>query len=1037
MKKLFGFLFSSHLMAVLIAVFAISIAVATFIENDFGSQTARALIYNSKWFEWMLLLGIVNLTGTILTRKLYSKPKTSMFLFHLAFLLILMGAAITRYFGYEGLMHIREGESSNLMVSDNTYLMATATDNNQTAYAQKKVYISAISSNYQKLKLNLNNKHIVVECLKTIPNAQETLMDDPNGPPVLALVFAGNEERKNVFLFAHQPRKIGGILFTLDDTKNTSGMSVYFTKSGAQFKSAYKVTASNMSTQHTDTIQANTISPLQTLTLYNIEGVQFVVTSETLHGKVGITENKNAQKDKLPDALYIRVSSEGQSTAFYYLASRNALNNPTEVTLNHQKISVAFGANEIKLPFSIQLKKFILERYPGSNSPSWFESRVVLTDNQRGVNEEHRIFMNNVLKYRGYRFYESSYDTDEHGTVLMVNYDFWGTMITYAGYLLLAIGMILSLLNKNSHFRKLSDELSRLRALRKAGVLLLFFLLSFLSGVNEIEAQSSLPESMIIERQQAEKFGRLLIQDPKGRIKPINTLSSELIRKISRENTILEQTSDQVLLGMLIYPEFWQKVPMIRISDPDIRKILHITDSYASFNNFIDSTVNQSYVLSAYVTDAFNKKPVSRSKFDNEIIRLDERVNLCYLVYSGQFLRIFPKPGDENKTWYTPTNAKFQSRDSVFVKNIISIYFQTVINASRTKNWSLSDEALQSLTLFQNKYGKELIPSQFKTKLEILYNKMNIFERLGSFYGLIGFILLLLQFLSIFLPKLKLKRIITLFTILIIAGFVFHLAGLAARWYISGHAPWSNAYESLIYIAFATVLAGVVFSRKSGITLSATSLVAWLILFVAHLNWMDPEITNLVPVLKSYWLLIHVATITASYGFMALGAILAFINLIVMIFRTQKSNQNTGNIITELTIIIEMTLTIGLYMLTIGTFLGGVWANESWGRYWGWDSKETWALVSVLVYAFIVHMRMVPGLKGNYVFNLMALVGFSSIIMTYFGVNYYLSGLHSYAKGDSFPIPVFIYYTLAVVLFVAIIAWVNQKRFTETPTNHK
>jgi cytochrome c-type biogenesis protein CcsB len=203
---------------------------------------------------------------------------------------------------------------------------------------------------------------------------------------------------------------------------------------------------------------------------------------------------------------------------------------------------------------------------------------------------------------------------------------------------------------------------------------------------------------------------------------------------------------------------------------------------------------------------------------------------------------------------------------------------------------------------------------------------------------------------------------------------------------------------------------------------------AWLILFTAHLNWMDPEITNLGPVLKSYWLLIHVAIITASYGFLSLGALLALINLFFMISQTGNRIQAVGDIIIELTIIIEMTLIVGLYMLTIGTFLGGVWANESWGRYWGWDPKETWALVSVLIYAFVAHMRLVPGLKGNYLFNLMALLSFSSIIMTYFGVNYYLSGLHSYAKGDPIPVPVFVYYTIAAVLIIAILAWRTQRK---------
>jgi cytochrome c-type biogenesis protein CcsB len=350
------------------------------------------------------------------------------------------------------------------------------------------------------------------------------------------------------------------------------------------------------------------------------------------------------------------------------------------------------------------------------------------------------------------------------------------------------------------------------------------------------------------------------------------------------------------------------------------------------------------------------------------------------------------------------------------------------LNESTAGKMTVPDEALTALHNFQIAYGKNLIPGEFKVRLEILNNRLNLFDRLGSAYGLAGFILLILLFMTIFIPRLNLRPYTKAFVWIIGLFFIIHFLGLIARWIISGHAPWSNGYESLIYIAFATVLAGLILSHKSTITLSVTAILAWLILFVAHLNWMDPQITNLVPVLKSYWLLIHVAVITASYGFLAMGAVMAFLNLILMIAQTKGNHIRTHQIITEFSLVIEMTLIIGLYLLTIGTFLGGVWANESWGRYWGWDPKETWALVSVLIYAFVAHMRLVPGLKGNYLFNLMSLLAFSSIIMTYFGVNYYLSGLHSYAKGDPLPVPSFVYYALAIIGLVALLAWENQRR---------
>lgn len=1031
MKKVSDILFSSRLMAVLLLIFAISIAVATFIENDYGSQTARAVIYNSWWFSAMLFIGIINLTGTILIHKLYRKEKLSLFIFHGAFICILLGAAITRYFGFEGYMHIRNGESSNQLVSDNTYFRASVTVHGQTETKEKKVYFSALSDNKHKLKFHTTGKDVTIECQKIVPNAQETIADDPNGVPILELVSAGTNGRQTILLSSGQTKTIGNLTCSFNDTLHTSDISIISYSGDLEIKTHLKTTVMSMATQVQDTVPAGTYQPLMMRSLYDFDGVKLVVKNYSSNARVDVTTVKDAKPNELPNALYLKIKAGDQSKSLIYFASPNTLNDPVDIQLSDVQASISFGSIVVGIPFSLHLNKFILERYPGSNSPSWFESKVVLMDSTRGLSEERRIFMNNVLKYGGYRFFQSSYDTDEGGTVLSVNHDYWGTNITYLGYLALALGIILSLFNKNSRFRKISLELTKLREARKAATLTGMLLLMILAGTSQVSAQEQLPDSVYIDKEQATRFGQLLVQDPGGRIKPINSLSSELVRKISRKTSIMDQNCDQVLLGMIVHPDYWQTVPMIKVSHPEIQKILHIQTSYVSFSGVLNHSDKSPYVLNTYVNEAYQKKPASRSTFDTEIIRLDERINLCYQIYSGDLLRIFPKRDDPTHTWYSPTNYSkaFSGKDSTFAASILPLYLQSLQN--RVKDPKLTDEAYGLLQTFQQNFGKDIIPSPFKIKLETLYNQLNIFDKLGSIYGLVGFLLLVFQFIAIFKPRLNLKLVIMVATVVIILCFVTHLTGLAARWYISGHAPWSNAYESLIYIAFATILAGLLFSRKSGFTLSVTALLAWLILFVAHLNWMDPEITNLVPVLKSYWLLIHVAIITASYGFLALGALLAFINLTLLALQTKANYLTSRSIIAELTVVAEMTMIIGLYMITIGMFLGGVWANESWGRYWGWDAKETWALVSVLVYAFVAHMRMVPGLKGTYTFNLMALLAFSSIIMTYFGVNYYLSGLHSYAKGDPLPIPMFVYYAITVIAVIALAAWWGEKKFKE------
>ena len=259
--------------------------------------------------------------------------------------------------------------------------------------------------------------------------------------------------------------------------------------------------------------------------------------------------------------------------------------------------------------------------------------------------------------------------------------------------------------------------------------------------------------------------------------------------------------------------------------------------------------------------------------------------------------------------------------------------------------------------------------------------------------------------------------------------FALHTAGLIARWYISGHAPWSDGYESMIYVAWATMFFGLLLSKKSALTLAATTFVTSILLMVAHLSWMDPAIANLQPVLNSYWLKVHVAIIVASYGPFVLGMVLGLVALVLMIFTKAGNKDKLDLHIKELTYINEMALTVGLVMLTIGNFLGGMWANESWGRYWGWDPKETWALISIMAYAFVIHMRLVPGLRGRFAYNLASVIAIAFIIFTYFGVNFYLSGLHSYQSGQKIDSLKSISVAVGLLILIAVLAYRKYKQY--------
>jgi cytochrome c-type biogenesis protein CcsB len=534
-----------------------------------------------------------------------------------------------------------------------------------------------------------------------------------------------------------------------------------------------------------------------------------------------------------------------------------------------------------------------------------------------------------------------------------------------------------------------------------------------------------------IPEDHAAKFGRLIIQDAGGRMKPVNTFSSELLRKVSHMETYKGMNSDQVLLSMTQYAKLWIEVPLIYIKsgNDSIRKIIGVDKKaqYAPFISFFDEKGN--YKLSPYLDDAF--KSGNPNQFEKDFIETDKKVNLMESALSGRILKIFPIPNDSNNKWisYLELNESgMKGMDSTYTKSVLPLYFGTLTNAAETKDYKTSDELLESINGFQKKFGAKVRPSEEKISLEILYNKYDVFKKLPYLYILAAILMLFFTILQIFKERKALAVAVNTMHIVIGLLFLAHTAGLIARWYISGHAPWSNAYESIIYIAWATMFFGLAFDIKSKLTVASSAFVTAMILWAAYQNWIDPEIANLQPVLNSYWLMIHVAVIVASYGPFALGMILGSVSLLLILFTNEKNKAKMDLNIQEITYINEMALTIGLIMLTIGNFLGGQWANESWGRYWGWDPKETWALISIMVYAFVIHARFVPSLRGKWIFNLMSMFAFISILFTYYGVNFHLVGLHSYASGEAHSLS-WIWYSIGVITLFGAVSYPKYKKY--------
>lgn len=1035
MEKLSKAFFSMRMMAAAMAVFFIAIATATFIESAYDIQTAKILIYNALWFEVLLLFLAMNLMANIFRYKMWERQKIAMFTFHISFLVILIGAAVTRFVSFEGMMIIREGERSNFIYAADPHLWLKVNDGKmQYTYAEKK-WMSEQTNNDFSINVNFP-KHaskISIEYVDFRKKMVDSVVVNDSIKGVALEVIT--EGMRSNYLSEGDFFMLGDVAVSYEKKDAVPG--VYIFKDGARIMIRSKETmrylpmsemrkARQSGAEVPDSlfteIPSDSAVLFQTTTLYQIGGQQLV-----LKGSV-----KNAKRMLLPsgkrnvgsDYLTLRVI-DGKKTRTVVLKGGSGEIPEKEIfELNGLTYEMQYGSTPIELPFYVGCKDFRLERYPGSQTASSFESDVTITDFEKKYTRDQRIYMNHVMDYRGYRFFQSSYDLDnpatpenEEGTRLSVNHDWWGTNITYLGYLLLAVGMMLSLFAPVGRFRELNEKLKKLRQKRETLVTAVFLAISLSSGF-AAHNHSEKPVYRVMEKEHSDELATLLVQDFQGRIIPLHTLCDQLLRKIYRGNTYNEWNAVQTVMSMHMYPPHWMTEKIIQIPS-NLRAPLHLSE-YASYTELVDKA-GQFKWMNEY-NSAHQKLESKRDEFDKKMIKLVEKYEVVQAIFNWQYMKIIPVRNEANNTWFVPLSMELRQLDTI--SSVIALrYISSLNDACRTGSYGQTSDLLKDLKAFQKKAGEKVVPSQTKIELEVSYNKMGIFKNTYRSYLLLGLILLIIFFIRIFKkPTEKAEKIFRFssyaVSFLVVFIFVYHGIGLGFRWYISGHEPWSNGYEAVIFIAWVTTLAGIFFSRKNQVVLAGTAILASMMIFVTEMNLLDPEITPLQPVLKSYWLMIHVAVITSSYGFLGLAAILGLINLNLYIFRKENTARVVNLNISELTYVSEMTMTIGLFMLTIGTFLGGIWANESWGRYWGWDPKETWALVSVLVYAVILHLRFIPALSGKFLFNAVSLWGYSAILFTFFGVNFYLVGLHSYAQGEGlgeFPL-----WLLLTVLFFAL-----------------
>lgn len=639
--------------------------------------------------------------------------------------------------------------------------------------------------------------------------------------------------------------------------------------------------------------------------------------------------------------------------------------------------------NEMKvqnLPFNIKLNNFNVTYNYGTSAAKDYISNITVTD---GKDIEYgKISMNNVFSYHSYRFYQNSYDDDLHGTYLTINSDPYGISISYAGYALLFISLIWMLVNPKGTYRKLWKS-----PLLKKGLLCLIFLLTFTSST--INA-SSLPDIS------AEKFGKLDI-NYNNRICPIQTFAIDFTKKIYGHSTYNGYTPEQVLTGFIFWNNQWSNEPIININDIDLQKHFEFS-KYISLNQLFNKEIG-GYVLGPLIQEYYQG---NQDKLHKAAMTLDDKVQLIMSLRQGEPLKIFPYINNNSIIWFGPKDIMPKSmnkQQSMFINNIFTLLSQSI----STGNYNKFNYFISKIKKYQEKNGGNSLPSVTRVMAELTYNKIPFANILFIVNLTVGFFSL---FYSIYqLTRQKQIRMRTdniIFSVslgILIVSFLSLTYCEILRWIISGYIPMANGYETMLIMAWFVMLFSLITYRKFHIIITFGFLMSGFFLLVSHIGQMDPQITPIMPVLSSPLLSIHVSIIMMSFALLSLTFICGIMSLTLFSINkiSNSKHSNIQNQLSSLCLLSKLFLYPAITTLGIGIFIGAIWANISWGQYWSWDPKEVWALITFMFYAVVLHTSSLPMLRKPLYYHAYVTIAFMMILMTYFGVNYLLGGMHSYA----------------------------------------
>ena len=643
------------------------------------------------------------------------------------------------------------------------------------------------------------------------------------------------------------------------------------------------------------------------------------------------------------------------------------------------------GMKEEKLPFSLCLQKFEAKMHDGTNAVADYSSKFTVIDGDD--KSEGEVSMNNIYSHRSYRLYQSSYDEDGKGSVLAINADPYGIPVTYTGYALLFISLVWMLFDPKGGYRKLLKS-----PLLKKGALMIALILS-MGNIQTLHAESATGnlQNAVLPKESAEKFGELHILY-NDRICPVQTFALDFCKKIYGARSYQGLTAEQVLSGWVFYGNIWANEPFIKIKSGEMKTAMNLPD-YASLNTFFNREMG-GYTIGQYVQEYYNGQ---QDKFHQQAADIDGKIQIIMELREGISLKVLPYTFTKNvkatkdhsfikagtTTWFSPVDKLPQAvehQHALYIKNVFSLLNGDV----KAGNTSRVNEFFVKMKKYQEVSSGNSLPTATQYKAERINNAFPFATILFMANLTLGFIAL---FYTIYrmTKKREIKALNIALPILLGVSFLALTFGLALRWIISGNIPMSNGYESMLTVAWFVMLISILMQLRIRIVMVFGFLISGFFLLVSHINQMDPAIGQMMPVLNSPLLSIHVSIIMMSYALLSLTFICGIMGICL---------RSHGE---ELQALSRIFLYPALTTMGFGIFIGAIWANVSWGNYWSWDSKETWALITFMIYAVVVHTQSLPVFRKPLVYHIYITLAFMSIAMTYFGVNYFLTGMHSYA----------------------------------------